>query len=349
MMIDIHDILRDMAVASMLVILMGTPWKAKAQSDAMLSHYMEVPAYYNPSAIGITDNLRINGAARLQWIGIDNAPQTFLGTANMPLKIMGRKVAVGVMLQQESAGLYNNLTLGAQLGYKMKLFKGELTAGLQVGFIDEGFKGSKVVLPDDDDYHQDSDDAIPRSDIHGTGLDLGVGVFYSHPKFWAGLSCTHVNSPSIKLQGEGMSGNGASTSGGTGGEGSTTGVKNYEFQQPRSLYFMAGSNIPIKNTLFEVMPSIIVASDLTFTTGQATVRGRYNKFLTAGVGYRYNDAVIAMLGAEFKGIYIGYSYEYSTSAIAKASSGSHEIVLGYSLKLDFSDKNRHRHKNIRIM
>ncbi len=334
-------------IAALAAALLLSPLPLKAQSDAMVAHYMEVPAYYNPAAIGITDNLRINGLARLQWMGIDNAPQTFMGTANMPLKLMGKKVAVGVMMQQESAGLYSNLTLGAQLGYKLKLLKGELTAGLQIGFIDEGFKGSKVVLPDDDDYHQDSDDAIPRSDIHGTGLDLGVGLYYTHPKFWAGLSCTHVNSPTIKMQGEGMNGNGSSTGGS--GDGASSDVKNYEFQQSRSLYFMAGSNIPIKNTLFEVMPSIIVASDFTFTTGQATVRGRYNKFLTAGVGYRYNDAVIAMLGAEFKGIYIGYSYEYPTTAIAKASSGSHEIVLGYSLKLDFSDKNRHRHKNIRIM
>ena len=125
--------------------------------------------------------------------------------------------------------------------------------------------------------------------------------------------------------------------------------KNYEFQMGRTLYFMAGSNIPIKNTLFEVIPSMLVKSDFTFTTGEATVRCRYNKFLSAGVGYRWNDAVYAVLSAEFKGFYIGYSYDYPTSAIAKASSGSHEIFAGYSLKLDLSDKNRHKHKSIRIM
>ena len=56
-----------------------------------------------------------------------------------------------------------------------------------------------------------------------------------------------------------------------------------------------------------------------------------------------------VLAAEFKNFYLGYTYEYATSAIAKASSGSHEILAGYSLKLDLSDKNRHRHKSIRIM
>lgn len=112
---------------------------------------------------------------------------------------------------------------------------------------------------------------------------------------------------------------------------------------------MAGGNIPVKNTLFEVMPSVIVRSDFTFTNWEVTGRVRYRKFLTAGVGYRYNDAVTLLLGAEFKGITFCYSYDYATSAIAKASSGSHELFVGYSLKLDFSEKNRHRHKSIRII
>ncbi|MDE6118011.1 MAG: type IX secretion system membrane protein PorP/SprF, partial [Duncaniella sp.] len=70
---------------------------------------------------------------------------------------------------------------------------------------------------------------------------------------------------------------------------------------------------------------------------------------SAGVGYRYKDAVSLMLGAEIKGIFLGYSYDYNFGDIAGASSGSHEIFAGYSLKLDFSEKNRNKHKSIRIM
>ncbi|MDE6171208.1 MAG: type IX secretion system membrane protein PorP/SprF, partial [Duncaniella sp.] len=66
-------------------------------------------------------------------------------------------------------------------------------------------------------------------------------------------------------------------------------------------------------------------------------------------GYRYDDAISIMLGAELKGIFIGYSYDYHISDISRASSGSHEIFAGYNLKLDFSEKNRNKHKSIRIM
>ena len=46
---------------------------------------------------------------------------------------------------------------------------------------------------------------------------------------------------------------------------------------------------------------------------------------------------------------MGYSDDYPVSAIVKATSGSHEVFLGYSLKIDFSNKNKNKHKSIRIL
>ncbi len=112
---------------------------------------------------------------------------------------------------------------------------------------------------------------------------------------------------------------------------------------------MAGSNIPIKNTLFEVMPSMMFRTDFQFWNAEITGRVRYNKFLSAGIGYRYNDAVSLNLGAEIKGFYLGYSYDYPINDIVKGSSGSHEIMAGYSLKIDLSEKNKNKHKSIRIL
>lgn len=97
------------------------------------------------------------------------------------------------------------------------------------------------------------------------------------------------------------------------------------------------------------MPSMLVKSDFNSTTGEITARARYNRFLSFGIGYRYDDAVVVTVAAELKNFYIGYSYDYATSAIHSASSGSHEVVVGYSLKLDLGEKNRNRHRNIRIM
>ncbi len=317
-----------------VTLSLAKPERAEAQVDAQFTQYFEVPTYYNPAAIGSIDFLRIRGGSRMQWVGIPKAPKTFLITGDMPLKLFNKRFGVGLILQQESMGLYKNMSLGVQLGYKFKLLKGEFTAALQIGMIDESFKGSEVYIPENNEYHDSNDDAIPKTDIRGSAFDIAVGAHYVHKYFWAGISCTHITSPTITMNAES----------GEGGE-----ERNYEFQAGRVLYFMAGSNIPIKNTLFEIMPSMLVKSDFTFTTAEITGRVRYNKFLTAGLGYRYNDAIMAMVSAEYKGFFLGYSYDYHTSAISKASSGSHEIFAGYSLKLDFSEKNKNKHKSIRIM
>lgn len=338
-----------------LVFSIAALWSssAMAQTDQQFTQYYQVPSLYNPAAIARTDNIRVRLGGRLQWVGIDNAPRGFVLAADMPFKLLNKRWGVGIVGQQESAGLFRNLTVGAQLAYKQPLLKGTLTAAVQIGYANEQFRGSEVFIPDDDDYHESDDPAIPTTDESGSALDLGVGVHYDHRLFWAGVGCTHVNNPTITFGNDdnltGGNGSGGATS--TLAEGTTSGVgiNKYEIQLRRTLYFMGGCNIPIRNTLFEVMPSMLVKSDFTFTRVEVTALMRYKKLFTFGVGYRHDDAISAIIGAEYKGFYAGYSYDYPTTSISRGSSGSHELVLGYSFKLDFSKKYQYKHKSIRIM
>lgn len=324
------------AVAALAAVCATAP--ASAQTDVSLSQFYEVPTFFNPGATGTDDFLRIRGGGRLQWMGIDNAPRTYLGTADMPFRIGSKRIGVGLRLMQESIGLYSTTDLGAQISYKLKKFGGVFSVGLQLGFVDQGFKGSEVHLPDNDDYHEGTDDAIPTTDIHGTAFDLGAGLWFTHPRFYAGISGTHLTSPSITMNAENAAG---------GSE--TSGDRRYEFQVKSTLYFTAGCNIPVNNTLFEIIPSVLVQTSAGFSTGTLMARARYRKMFSFGLGYRWDDAVIATVAAEIKNFYIGYSYDYATSAIHSASSGSHELFVGYRMKLNLSEKNTHRHKSVRIM
>jgi len=320
----------------LLIILAACPvWGvAPAQNaEALFSQYYMLPTLYNAGATGNSDYLRIRGGARLQWIGIDNAPKSFTGTADMPIKIGKRRIGVGVALMQEGIGLFSNLDLGVQASYKLKLFKGELGIGVQGAYLNSAFKGSGVMLPDGDDYHE-SDEAIPTQDLAGNSFDFSAGLWYAHPKFYVGISGRHLLAPTITMSME---------------ESENSESQEYDVQLDRTLYFTAGSNIKLKNTLFELQPSVIVMTDLTSYTGQVDMRARYNRMFSFGFGYRWKSGVNVSLGAEFKNFCLGYSYEYPLSAIAKASSGSHEIVAGYSLKLDFSQKNKNKHRSIRFM
>ncbi|MDE6428850.1 MAG: type IX secretion system membrane protein PorP/SprF, partial [Muribaculaceae bacterium] len=178
---------------------------------------------------------------------------------------------------------------------------------------------------------------IPTQDVTGQGFDMNIGLTYTHRLFTLGLACTHLLSPQVKMRREGSEGS------------SGSGEQEWLFPFDRTLYFTAESNIPIKNTLFEVLPSLMVRTDLASFQADVTARLRWKKFLTAGLGYRTQDALSVMLEGEFKGITLGYSYDYSLSPIMRATSGSHEVWVGYSLKLNFGEKNRNAHKSIRLM
>lgn len=318
-------------IALFAIITLFVP-QAKSQVDAQFSQYWAIPGYYNPAAIGRTDFIDIHAAGKLQWVGIDNAPQILTAQADMPFKLLEKRLGAGLVLHQESAGLFSMQNIGAQLAFiKQNFFKGQLHIGLQVGILNQTFKGSEVILPGDDDYHEGTDDAIPTTDITGSALDLNIGAFYTHKLFWAGVSITHVTIPNILLSQE------SSTE------------QNYEFATDRTFYLMGGSNIPIKNTLIELQPSVLIKTDTKFFSSEITARARYNKFITGGIAYRWKDAISLMAGAEFKNISVGYSFDYPLSNVSKGTSGSHEIFIGYKVKLDLREKNKNKHKSIRIM
>ncbi|MDE6339585.1 MAG: PorP/SprF family type IX secretion system membrane protein [Muribaculaceae bacterium] len=317
----------------LLCILLGGV-KAEAQNDVQFTQYWAVPTYYNPAATGDIDFVRIRGGGRIQWIGIENAPKSFMGAADMPVKLGKQRIGVGLNMSQESLGLFSNMLLNAQLSYKLKFLKGVLSIGVQGGYYDSKFKGSEVYLPEGDDYHQTTDEAIPTNDVAGHAFDLSAGLWYAHKYFNIGISGLHLLQPTVRFESEGTQ---------------SAEVSQYETVLTRAMYFVANGNIGIKNTLFELQPSLLVKTDFRDFSAEVTMRATYRKFLTFGLGYRYRDAISAMIGGEFKNIFIGYSYDYPMSAISRVSSGSHELVIGYKVKLDFSGKNRNKHRSIRLM
>ncbi|MCD7710945.1 MAG: type IX secretion system membrane protein PorP/SprF [Porphyromonadaceae bacterium] len=308
----------------LLLLLMTGFFPSQAQDDAQLSQYWAMPAYYNAGAIGLTDKLNLRAATRQQWVGMPGAPKTFFGMVDMPVRFLKANHGVGVILSTDKYGLFNTTMFGLQYAYKVKLWGGQLSLGLQLGLVSQSFDGTEVYIPESD-YHDQNDEAIPTTELQGMAFDVGFGIFYTHKYFYAGLSSTHLTQPTISFD------------------------ENYEGSITRAYYFMAGGNIPLRNALYELQPSMLLKTTFQMTQAEVTLRLMYNKFLWGGLAYRWKEAVIFMAGCQFKGFMLGYSYDYSTSAIQKVSSGSHEIFAGYSIKLNMEKGKKNKHKSIRIL
>ena len=304
---------------------------ALAQSDAAFSHFWVGKGYYNPAVAGEINAIHMNVGSRMQWVDFKHAPMNFYVTVDAPYKLMGQKLGVGVKAEYERIGLFSDTRIGAQVAYKRKLGKRMvLSVGVQPGVFSQTFRGTEANPPQE----EGNDDAIPKQDVSGTVFDANVGVYFSHPRFWAGLSVTHVTSPTIELKVSRQS---------------TDKNNIFMFNVSRGYNFMAGGNIPINNTLFEIQPSAMFFMEQNYWTAQVATMLRYNRTLNIGAGYRWKDAVTAYIGVNLKDAYIGYAYDYPVSAISRATFGSHEVFVTYNVKLENREKNKNKQKSVRLM
>lgn len=59
-----------------------------------------------------------------------------------------------------------------------------------MGMLTVSFDPSDINLGDETD-----DEAFPTAAESGMAVDLGLGGYYSHPKFYAGFSAHHLTAP----------------------------------------------------------------------------------------------------------------------------------------------------------
>lgn len=298
---------------------------AFGQWDAQISQYWRIKNTYNPSFAGETNNLEATLLHRMQWLGVDNAPRTSFGMASMPLKFLGMQHGVGITLQRDKAGLFSNMYTMVQYTYKHRFGKNKyLNIGLQGGMVNVEFDANGIRIPDDNAIFDPSDPAIPIGAATGKSFDAGLGISWTTPQYYVGLSVTHLLEPSIDL-----------------GDDKRSFIS-------RTYYLVGGYNIALSNPLIVLQPSALIKSDNVLTQVDVTARAEYNKMFNGGISWRKDDGFVFLLGVKYKIFDAGYSYDLSTSEISKASSGSHELFVKVSIPLHQKKSGTSR-KSIRIL
>lgn len=296
----------------------------RAQDDVQLSQYFLGMGYYNPAYAGTTGDLNMLGFFRQQWIGMPQAGTSFFVIADMPLTFGKTNHGIGLVVNTESIGLYQNTKVAFQYAYKQKLFGGTLSVGLQGGIFNKTFDGTKVYIPESD-YHQLEDEAIPRTSVQAMALDVNAGVYYTRKHFYVGFGATHLTSPEMQFE------------------------ENAYTYLSTGLNLTGGYNIQFNNPLYELQPSVFLKTDMQTFQADITARMVYNKMFNGGLSWRVNESVVVLLGATFGRFQVGYAYDFPTTAILKASTGSHEVVVRYQLKLKKTKTGKNRHKSVRIL
>lgn len=305
---------------TVIVLLAVMRNAAKAQWDVQFSDYTALKSYYNPAVSGTEGKFNLNAAYSMQFLGYDNAPATMYIGGDLPIYFMSPRHGGGVSLMSDQIGMFTTMKIAVNYSYNMKIGKkGRLAIGVQPSLMRETIDPKDIKLEDQ------NDPAFPSSKVTGQQFDLSAGVYYYHPKFWAGVSSLHLLAPTIVMS------------------------EKYEVSVPRSYYFMGGCNIPIKNTLITLQPSCMVMTDFASIREDVQCKVAYeyeNRKMYVGVGYSPKASTTFMVGGNFHGISLGYSYQMFTSGVNMIN-GTHEIVLGYQTDLDLFKKGRNLHKSVR--
>jgi type IX secretion system PorP/SprF family membrane protein len=296
----------------------------QAQQDPKFSQNMFLAPYYNPGAVGSVDKICLGAAFRNQWTGLPNSPVTTIFTANMPVYLLGRTHGIGVSLMNDNLAFNNDFLFSASYAFRMELGQGSLGIGANVGLANQ------ALTPEWDDgdgiINPVGDVAIPQTGGSVFGFDMGLGAYYNTDNLYVGLSTTHLNQTSFDYP-EDLA----------------------ETKLIRHYYLMAGYNIQLANPMFEIMPSLMVQSDLRSNLIYLNTNIRYNKRFWGGVSYSVGGALTALFGIELmNGIKIGYSYDFELSPLLKYNSGSHEITVRYCFDLSV-DKSPQKYKSIRFL
>lgn len=293
---------------------------SKAQWDVQFSDYTALKSFYNPAVSGTDGLLSVQGTYSMQMLGYQGAPGTMFVAADCPIYFLSPRHGAGLSFMNDKIGIFNTMKVALQYAYNIKVGKkGRLAIGAQAALLNEKVDPANMVLEDS------NDPAFPTSKVSGNAFDLGIGLYFYHPRFFVGFSGQHLLAPTVGL-----------------------GERN-EISVPRVYYLMGGCNIPIKNTFISLAPSFLVQTDLQSWREDVQCKVFYSKEkkkFFVGVGYSPLISTTFMAGGVFHDVAVTYSYQMYTSGVG-LQNGSHELVLGYQTNLDLFKKGRNKHKSVR--
>lgn len=303
---------------------------ARAQFDPQMGQYMYMAASYNPAAAGEGDMMKVFGAHRMQYVGIQNAPMTTWFSFTSPFVIGKTSHGAGVRFMNDRFGLFTNQAFYVQYAYRQKLGKGYLSVGVDLGFVNVGFKGDSVNLDQlgAADYFDRNDEAIPNGDKSGMTFDMGIGVYYTTPTWWVGGSYSHLTQPTVIW----------------------ADATETEMRLRGTMYVAGGYHFRLKNHKdWQLQPSAMLMTDFRDWDIDLTLMCEYRDKYRWGLGYRIMGSVNILVNIDIiAGLQLGYSCELPTSKLMRESYGSHEIYLAYSFDI-LKPKRTNRYKSIRYL
>ena len=286
---------------AMVVLLVSTGMLA--QQDPHFTQYIYNTQSINPAYVGSKGFSVINLLVRSQWVGVEGAPQTQSFSYDSPIGNTG--IGLGVNVMNDKIGPATETFFDVSGSYTIRLNEmTRLSLGMKLGGNVFNVDWNKVKL-------RDQDDPNTQENISKFLPTLGAGVFLYQQNWYIGASVPNfIQSDYYDPQEDDSSKRVA--------------------EEKMHMFFIAGyvfhlsENVQFKPaTLAKVVSGAPLSLDVS-------ANFLINRKITAGLSWRLDDSVSALLGFEVTdNFHIGYAYDLTTTNFSSYNSGTHELMLRY--------------------
>ena len=286
---------------------------AKAQQDAMFTHYMFNTLAVNPAYAGSRDALTVTGLHRSQWVSFPGAPRTQTLTVHTPF--MFENTGLGLSFINDKIGPVNKTSFYLDFSYKIKINKkANLAFGLKGGL--NLMTGGLIDLK----LGEDIDPAFEANIQSRLLPNFGFGMYYYTDRYYVGFSVPKLLENDFVAN---------TTSGGT-----NLASEHRHYFLIAGTVFDLSDNIKLKPTTF------VKVTNGAPVEGDITASFIFNDKFSVGGMFRTDDAVGILAGINITDQFtLGYSFDWSfTNTTMVYNGGSHEIMLRY----DFIYKNEEK-------
>ncbi|MBK8615135.1 MAG: type IX secretion system membrane protein PorP/SprF [Flavobacteriales bacterium] len=291
--------MRTMRTLTIILVTMLAGIKLCAQQLPQLTQYVSQDYLYNPAVAGSRPWFELRSAHRNQWVGIQDAPRTFMLSATSPV---GKNMGLGGFMYTDNVGPTRRT--GAQLSYAYHLsltqrvrLSMSVAFGLQQFLID----GSKIT------FH-DGGDPVMDDQLRGQVVpDATFGFLVYHDNWWVGATAPQLLHNKIYFFNE--------------NDATLSRLENHYYGMG-GYRFALGDDLKLEPSFLVKYVSPVPAKvDLTATL-------RYRDMVWLGASYRTNDAFAIMVGYWMKKTFqFGYSFDMTTTNLRNYNSGTHEVML----------------------
>lgn len=294
-----------------LLLLLFTADVSFAQ-DPHFTQFYANPLYLNPAFAGSARCPRFVVNYRNQWPGIPGKTyETYAASYDQHFDAIGGGLGLSVMNDRAGNGKLAQTWVNAMYAYQLNVTrKFTVRAGFQASYIQKSIDPNGLNFGDQIDPRNGF--VYPTSEvINGRGkpmFDLSAGVVGYTKNFFVGAAFHHI-APSS--------------------------TRNEAFIEqsilPTKITAHAGATIPVGGDgETTISPNIIFQQQEKFQTLNLGFYVNKGPFV-GGLWYRNEDAIIVLLGINYKIFRFGYSYDVTTSKLGTVSSGSHELSMSWQL------------------